>query len=200
MTGRRLVWVLCPLLGIALVLEGDRATRLWRASRAAAVVKDITIAASERGRLSRRLLEHNLELLRLTEPLAPVEVALPIARGGQYLLLDRPRAAIRAYRHALEIEPRGEVWAHLGRAYLKLGDRVAAEHAFGLAMILDHTQRKRVRGFVSPENTRRSSVRQDPGAGTTKDPAADDAGEDDGGEDDAGADDAGADDAAGNGT
>ncbi len=162
MTGRRLVWVLCPLLGAALVLEVGRAERLWRASRAAAVVKDVTIAASERGRLSRQLLEHNLELLRLSEPLAPVEVALPIARGGQYLLLDRPRAAIRAYRRALEIEPRGEVYAHLGRAYLKLGDREAAEDAFNLAMILDHTQRKRVRGFVSPRKAQRGSQQHGP--------------------------------------
>ncbi len=149
MTGRRLVWVLCPLLGAALALELGRAGRQLRASRAAAVVKDVTIAASQRGRLSRQLLQHNLELLRVTEPLAPVEVALPIARGGLYLLLQRPQAAIRAYQEALEIEPRGEIYAHLGRAHLKLGDPVAAEEAFHKAMILDHTQRKRVRGFVS---------------------------------------------------
>ena len=30
-----------------------------------------------------------------------------------------------------------------------LGDRAAAEDAFRTAMILDHTQRKRVRGFVT---------------------------------------------------
>ncbi len=149
MSGRRLAWVLFPLLAATLVLEIGRAVRLWRASRAAAVVKDVTIAASQRGRLSKRLLQHNLELLRVTEPLAPVEVALPIARGGLYLLLDRPQAAIRAYQRALEIEPRGEIYVHLGRAHLKLGDPAAAEDAFRTAMILDQTQRKRVRGFVS---------------------------------------------------
>ena len=155
MTGRRLVWVLCPLLGAALMLELGRAERLLRASRAAAVVKDVTIAASQRGRLSRQLLQHNLELLRISEPLAPVEVALPLARGGLYLLLDRPQAAIRAYQHALEIEPRGEIYAHIGRAHLKLGEPTAAEQAFHTAMILDHTQRKRVRGFVSPAGGQR---------------------------------------------
>ncbi len=149
--GRRLVWVLVPLLAAALVLEVDRARGLWHASRVAAVVKDVTIGANQRGRLSRQLLEHNLELLRVTEPLSPVEVALPIARGGQYLLLQRPKAAIRAYQHALTIEPRGEIYAHLGRAYLQLGDREAAEQAFRTAMDLDHTQRSRVRGFV-PRN------------------------------------------------
>ncbi len=171
MTGRRLAWLLCPLLGAALVLEVSRAERLWRASRAAATVKVITIAASERGRLSRQLLQHHLELLRLTEPLAPVDVALPIARGGQFLLLDRPQAAIRAYQHALQIEPRGEIYAHLGRAHLMLGNRAAAENAFSLAMILDHTQRKRVRGFVSPKNIKRSSNR--PETETTNETAAD---------------------------
>ncbi len=151
MTGRRLVWVLAPLLAAALVLEIGRAGRLWRASRIAAVIKDVTIGANQRGRLSKRLLQSNLELLRVTEPLSPVEVALPIARGGQYLLLERPKAAIRAYRQALTIEPRGEIYVHLGRAYLQLKDLEAAEQSFRMAMILDHTQRRRVRGYVSDE-------------------------------------------------
>ncbi len=154
--GWQLLWVLAPLLVVALALETSRASRLWRASRVAAVVKDVTVGANQHGRLSRRLLEHNLELLRVTEPLSPVEVALPIARGGQYLLLERPRAAIRAYQHALTIEPRGEIYAHLGRAHLQLGDREAAEQAFRTAMILDHTQRRRVRGFVSGKGKKRS--------------------------------------------
>ncbi len=158
MTGRWLAWVLCLLLGAALVLELGRARRLYRASLTAAVVKDVTIAASQQGRLSPQLIQHNLELLRTHEPLSPVEVALPIARGGLYLLLERPRAAVRAYRQALEIEPRGEVYAHLGRAYLQLGDRAASEEAFRMAMILDHTQRKRVRGFMS-----RGSIPKQPG-------------------------------------
>ncbi len=165
MTGRRLVWVLVPLLAAALVLEVDRARGLWHASRVAAVVKDVTIGANQRGRLSRQLLEHNLELLRVTEPLSPVEVALPIARGGQYLLLQRPKAAIRAYQHALTIEPRGEIYAHLGRAYLQLGDREAAEQAFRTAMDLDHTQRSRVRGFV-PRNRKTAGAP----AGSGRDP------------------------------
>ncbi len=161
--GRRLFWVLLPLLVAALVLEVGRARRLAYASRIAAVVKDVTIGANLNGRLSRRLLESNLELLRATEPLSPVEVALPIARGGQYLLLQRPKAAIRAYEHALTIEPRGEIYVHLGRAYLQLGEREAAEQAFRTAMVLDHTQRKRVRGFVSgPEQPpRRQAPRTD---------------------------------------
>ena len=173
MTGRRLVWVLVPLLAVALLLELGRARRLWQGSRAAAIVKDVTIEANRRGRLSRRVLTHNLELLRVAEPMSPVEVALPIARGGQYLLLKRPQAAIRAYERALEIEPRGEIYVHLGRAYLTLGDREAAEEAFSMAMILDHTQRRRVRGFVT-KRLRRSSVAPEPAPGADE---SNDAGE-----------------------
>ncbi len=156
MTGRRLVWLLCPLLAAALVLELGRARRLHRASLTAAMVKDVTIAASRQGRLSPQLIQHNLELLRVNEPLAPTEVALPISRGGLYLLLDKPQAAVRAYRQALDIERRGEIFAHLGRAYLKLGDRKAAEDAFRMAIILDHTQRRRIRGFVPKERLQQS--------------------------------------------
>ncbi len=169
MSGGRLIWVLCPLLAAALVLEVGRAGELLRASRAAAVVKDVTIAASQRGRLSRQLLQHNLEILRVTEPLAPVEVALPLARGGLYLLLERPQAAIRAYQQALEIEPRGEIYAHIGRAHLKLGDPTAAAKAFHTAMILDHTQRKRVRGFASQTTVRGPEVPESEAAGESID-------------------------------
>ncbi len=167
MTGRRLAWVLVLFLAAARALEFGRAQRLWQGSKAAAVVKDVTIEANRLGRLSQRLLMHNLELLRVAEPLSPVEVALPIARGGQYLLLERPQAAIRAYQRALEIEPRGEIYVHLGRAYLKLGDREAAEEAFRTAMILDHTQRKRVRGYVS-----RGPRRSDRETGASQPPEA----------------------------
>ncbi len=165
MTGRRLVWVLCPLLAVALVLEAGRARRLYSGSLTAAIVKDITIAASQQGRLSQQLMMHNLELLRVNEPLAPTLVALPISRGGLYLLLDRPQAAIRAYQHALTLEHRGEIFAHLGRAYLKLGDRQSAEDAFRTAIILDHTQRKRIRGFVPKERLLQTERRLGLGSG-----------------------------------
>ncbi len=155
MTGRRLVWLLCPLLVAALVYELGRARRLYSGNLTAAIVKDVTIAASQQGRLSPQLMMHNLELLRAHEPLAPTQVALPISRGGLYLLLDRPQAAIRAYEQALKLEHRGEIFAHLGRAYLKLGNRQAAEDAFHTAIVLDHTQRKRIRGFVPKERLRR---------------------------------------------
>ncbi len=168
MTGKRLVWLLCPLLVAALVLETGRARRLWRASRIAAVVKSVTITASDRGRLSRQLLQHNLDLLRITEPLSPVEVALPIARGALYLLLDRPQAAVRAYHEALEIEPRGEIYAHLGRAHLKLGNRDAAVEAFRAAIVLDHTQRRKVRGYV-PGSIRQAQPASEASEGTAPD-------------------------------
>lgn len=150
MTGRRIVWVLLPILGLGLALEVSRVRDRWRASQAFAAVKAITIEASLRGRLTRPLLERNLSLLRRAEPWSPVEVALPIARGGQFYLLDRPKAAIRAYEDALVIEPRGDVYAHLGRAYLKAGDRRAADRAFRTSILLDHTQLRKLEGFLLP--------------------------------------------------
>ncbi len=150
MTGRRLVWVLAPLLAAALVLEVGRAARLYKASRILAAVKGITLEANRQGALTQRLLERNLELLRQAEALSPVEVGLPITRAGQFMLLKRPHAAIRAYRQALVLEPRGEVYANLGRAYLEAGDREAAAEAFHRAILLDHTQRRQLQGLMPP--------------------------------------------------
>lgn len=148
MNGRWLVWVLLPILGLGLVLEVEHAVGRWRASQVFVAVKTITIEASTRGRLTRQLLERNLSLLRRAEPWSPVEVALPIARGGQYYLLERQKAAIRAYQEALALEPRGDVYAHLGRAYLRAGDRPAADRAFRTAILLDHNQHRQLEGFL----------------------------------------------------
>ncbi len=159
MSGRRLAWVLMLLLTLALALEVRSAAHLWRASLVLGQVKAVTLEANRRGRLSPRLLEHNVDLLRRVEAASPVEVGLPIARGGQYLLLGRPKAAVRTLEKALRIEPRGEVYAHLGRAYLALGDRQAADEAFGTAFVLDPSQRRGQKRRGRPaESKRREGV------------------------------------------
>ena len=151
MSGRRLVWVLLPLLALALVLEVRSAVRRMQASMVLGRVKEVTLEADRRGRLTRRMLERNADLLRRVEASSPTEVALPIARGGQYLLLNRPRAAVRAFEKALSIEPRGEVYAHLGRAFLALGDREAAAEAFRAAVVLDPAQRRALADLLPPD-------------------------------------------------
>ena len=148
MTGRRAVWILVPLLAAALALQLARVERLWRASRVLAGVKRITVIAAARGQLSTRLLEGNLKLLRAAEPLSPTEVGLPMARGSHYLLLERPRPAVRAYLEAAALEPRGEVYLALGRAYLRAEDRGLATAAFRTAIELDRKARRQVLRFM----------------------------------------------------
>ena len=150
MNGRHLCWILAPLLTLALVLEAGRAVRHWQASRVLEAVKKVTVEANQRRRLTKRLLERNVRLLREAERLNPAEVALPIARGGQYMMLERHRAALATFEKALELEPRGEIYAHLGRAQLELGRRDEAEVAFRRAIRLDHNQRRHLRGYLRP--------------------------------------------------
>ena len=148
MSGRLLSWILAPLLIAALVLEAGRAVRHWQASRVLSAVKKVTVEANQRGRLSKRLIERNIRLLRQAELLYPVEVAIPIARAGQYVMLERYEAAVQTFEKALELEPRGEIYAHIGRARLKMGQREEADRAFMQAIRLDHNQRRRLKGYI----------------------------------------------------
>ncbi len=150
MSGRRLAWILTPFLIAALVLEAGRAVRRWQASRVLTAVKNVTVEANQRGRLTRRLIEHNIRLLRQAEQLYPAEVAIPIARGGQYMMLDRYQAALLAFEKALTIEPRGEIYSHIGHAKLKMGLRDEADRAYRRAIRLDHNQRRHLMGYVQP--------------------------------------------------
>lgn len=138
MSGRRLVWPLIVLLGVALFFTARRAEERLRGSRQLNTAEAITLQTSLQGRVDGRVLQRSLEILRQTEKLLPTEVAVPVARGGQYLLLQRPKAAIRAYRQALDFERRGEIYANLGRALVLAGELEKARNAFRVAVLLDH--------------------------------------------------------------
>ncbi len=138
MSGRQLFWVLLPLAGLCLLSQARHAGQVLRASRQLSAVEAITLRASQSGRLDGRLVEQNLQVLQQAAELAPTEVAIPIARGALYLLSQRPQAAIRAYREALSLEPRAEVYANLGRAQMAAGEHAAARESFRLARRLDH--------------------------------------------------------------
>lgn len=165
MKGRHLSWILAPLLVAALVLEAGRAARHLQANRVVAAVKRVTVEANQRGRLSKPLLERNVRLLREAERLAPADVTIPIARGGQYMMMDRYVAAIQTFEKALEIEPRGEVYAHIGKAQLKLGRRAEADVAFFRAIRLDHNQRRHLVGYFRPLKSRARRAAQHAEAG-----------------------------------
>lgn len=137
MSGRRLFWILSPLLAVALVLQVVRADRLWRVSRVVAAVEQATEEMSRGGAVPRGRIEYHLRLLNESERLVPGSIDIPVARGWQYLLSDRPEAAIRSFEEALKLEERAEVHANLVQAYLMNGDLEAARKAYEMARLLD---------------------------------------------------------------
>ena len=129
--------VLAVLLGLALGAQ----TLRWRdravASRLLREVELLSLSAASSGQVPPQLIAANLAALRRAAPLAPAEVGIPIARGAQYLFLDRPEPAERSYLEALALEPRPEGYLNLGRAQWLAGRREDAARSFGLAVRLD---------------------------------------------------------------
>ena len=137
MPGRALGLVLTTLLAVALLAQTAR----WRdravASRLLREVELLSLAAASSGQVPPQVIAANLEALRRAAPLAPAEVGIPIARGTQYLFLDRPEPAERSYREAIALEPRPEGYLNLGRAQWLGGRREEALRSFGTAVKLD---------------------------------------------------------------
>jgi len=146
--GRRLFWIVLPVLVLVLVLQARHAERRWRASRTVKAVQYLAQQAGQGGPAAASRLRQGLALLRQIAPLDPALVDVPVTRGGLYLLLKRPQAAIRSYREALRLEPRGEVYANLGRAYLMNGDEPKARQAFRTAVRLDRNWVKPFRRYL----------------------------------------------------
>jgi hypothetical protein len=107
------------------------------ASRLLRRVEVTTIAAAGSGRLSPQLVASNLEALRRAAALDPADAGIPLARGGLYQLLERPEPALAAYREALALEPRPEIYLNLGKAYAMAGREAEARRAFEITRRLD---------------------------------------------------------------
>lgn len=142
---------LAALLGLALVaalvFQTDRLRDRLLASRLLRQVESLTVIAVNTGNLSPRLLAANLEALRRAAALDPAEVGIPLARGGQYYLLGRSEAALAAYREALALEPRPEIYLNLSRAYAQAGQREEADRLFAVVRQLDpHLARRALTG------------------------------------------------------
>jgi tetratricopeptide (TPR) repeat protein len=131
-------WLLVGALAAATLLQARRgldrlmAGRLLRAAEARTVAATRVPAAQ-----GIALLEGNLSLLRRAGELDPAEIAIVVGRGSQYLLLRRPDAAIGAYRQALALEPRPEIYLNLGRAQRLAGRYEEARASFATAVQLD---------------------------------------------------------------
>lgn len=137
MKGRVLVWPLAGLLVAAFLGQTWRWQARMEASQVLRRVELVSMAAASAGRAPAKLMADNLEALRRVEPLDPLEVGIPIARGTQYLFLARPEAAIRSYQDSLELEPRPEGYLNLGRAQWLAGQQEEARRSFDTAVRLD---------------------------------------------------------------
>ena len=157
MTGRRLFWIAAPLLALALAGQLLRARDLLEARRVLRQVEQMSVVAVTSGRPAAAvapLYWAHVKLLQRAEDLDPADARLPLARGSQYLLLGRAQEAVAAYREALAIEPRPEIYLNLGRAQLGAGDREAARESFRRALALDPFLREDVPPEMVPDHLR----------------------------------------------
>lgn len=128
--------VLALLLAAATWVQVGRAGERLDASRRVRSVEGRSLAMVTQGGVILQVVEANLRELDEVREIAPGDVAVPMSIGSQYLVTGRAEAAVRAYREALEVEPRPEVYLNLGRAQLALGEDEAAREAFAAAQIL----------------------------------------------------------------
>ena len=132
-----LFFIAVPLLALGLVAQTVRLRDRLQAGRLLRQVELFSMAALARRELPRGLIPVNLRLLRQAEALDPTLVGVPIARGTQYLISGNGSVAVHAYREALALEPRPEVYLNLGRALLDAGEPEEARRQFDLAVRLD---------------------------------------------------------------
>jgi tetratricopeptide (TPR) repeat protein len=136
-SGRRLLFVLLPLLAGALLAQAARAHALLGASRRLRTASVVAARVAGAGERAAPIQRANLALLRRAAELDPADVRAPAWRGSLHLLLGNPHEAAAAYREALELEPRPEVHLNLARALLAAGELEGARRHFALAVRLD---------------------------------------------------------------
>lgn len=140
--GRWFAWAATALVVLALAGQCVRTDRRLEAARILRQVEQISVAAA--GRAPATLYWANLKLLERAHRLYPADSRIPLAAGGQYLLLGRTDEAIEAYREALAVAPRAEIYLNLGRAHAIAGDVEEARENFGRAVLLDRRLRPAV--------------------------------------------------------
>lgn len=130
-------------LGLALLLAAALAAQVSRARdliRAQFILRSVEARTAEVARgteVDPRVLRAHLLALDDAQRLDPAEVAVPIARGNQYLLLGAPESAIEAYRSAQRLERRPETHLNMAEAMLRIGRRQQAIHQLAWLVRLD---------------------------------------------------------------
>lgn len=107
--------------------------------RTAVTLQQIELASRAvlaRGEAPKAFFDVNLARLARAAEWDPANVGVPLNRGTQYLLSGRPEAAIAAYREALALDARPEVYLNLGRALMMGGRREEATAALDTAVKL----------------------------------------------------------------
>ena len=151
-----------PRFGLAAALAAALVAQVLRArdlSRAQTVLRSVEARSSEIARgtsVDSRVLRAHLLALDDAQRLDPAEVAIPIARGNQYLLLGAYESAIEAYRAAQRLERRPETHLNLAEALLRLDRRDEAIAELALVLRLDPMLGKRVPGELEAEVRARS--------------------------------------------
>ncbi len=136
--GRVPAAVLTALLAVTLTVQAVRWHDAALANRLLGSVQRLSVAMVATRQAPPQIVAENLAALRQAAPLDPVQVGIPITRGGQYLFfLDRPEEAEQAYQEALRLEPRPEIYMGLGKAQWLGGRREEAVRNFGVALRLN---------------------------------------------------------------
>lgn len=149
--GRALPWLLAGALAVALVYQTGRAMDRLRVSKALRVVEVMSDRMARTGQASRPLVSGHFQILEDARRRDPAEVGVLVALGGQYALLGRAEPAIDAYRAALALEERPEIWLNLGQVHLAAGREEEAREAFAKAVALAPHLRGRVPEALRPE-------------------------------------------------
>ena len=133
--------VLALVLATGLVYQSVRIVAQLSASRTLFEAEELGIAMVQTGRGNSFLVERMVGRLQVAGARAPWDPRIPLAAGGLSMIDGDVNAAVDAYRRAIAIEPRPEIYFNLGHALLALGEPDEALTAFGAAVRLDPGRR-----------------------------------------------------------
>jgi tetratricopeptide (TPR) repeat protein len=131
-------------LVLALALQAVDGWQRLQASRLIWQVQREGQELARRGGGSAAVLGRSLEAVRRARALDPVSIEAAAARGDLLLLMGRLEGAEAAYREALQLEPRSEIYFNLGLTLWAAGSQQEALEVFWRAVKIDPRLRGRL--------------------------------------------------------